>query len=109
MRRINLLLWVLILLFASGGWSAGGWWLENMTDEQFMEADVNNDGLLTFEEYDDWRMQQHEFYRRNAYDIFNHLDEDGDGLIDLDELEFGRFSPIPMDDPTIRVGESVRR
>ena len=95
LKRINLLLWFLLLLFASGAWTAEDLWIENMTEEQYRAADVDNDGELTFEEYDNWRMQQFEYYRRHAYDIFNVLDEDGDGLISVQEISAG--SSVPED------------
>jgi Ca2+-binding EF-hand superfamily protein len=91
-----------MLLFASGAWTANDLWLENMTDEQFIQADVDGDGRLTFEEYDNWRMRHFNIYRKRSYDIFNILDEGGDGLIDLEELEFGRGKPIPAEDPTLQ-------
>jgi Ca2+-binding EF-hand superfamily protein len=101
MKRINLVLWGVLLLFASGAWTAGDLWLENMTDEQFIQADVDGDGTLTFEEYDNWRMRYFNVYRKRSYDIFNILDEDGDGLIDYPELESGRSKPVPEEDPSL--------
>jgi Ca2+-binding EF-hand superfamily protein len=94
MKRIHCTLWVLLLLFASGAWTAGDVWMENMTDEQFREADVNYDGQLTFEEYDNWRMRYYDVYKRRSYDIFNALDVDGDGVLCSEEIESGRSQPF---------------
>jgi Ca2+-binding EF-hand superfamily protein len=102
MKRIHVTLWFVLLVFASGAWTAEDMWLENMTDEQYEEADVNKDGRLTFEEYDNWRMRHYEIYRKRSYDIFDVLDRDGDGLISQEELESGRSLPVPAEDPQLR-------
>jgi Ca2+-binding EF-hand superfamily protein len=98
MKRMQFILWGLMLLFASGAWTAEQGWVENMTDEQYQAADVNNDGELTFEEYDNWRMQYYDIYRKRSYDIFNDLDENRDGLISQEEIERGRTVPVPVEE-----------
>ena len=65
----------------------GGQVNDEEVDKCYKELDENDDGKIDFEEFSKWYLKSENRIESDVQQLFNRFDRDGNGFIEIDELE----------------------
>ncbi len=87
MKLLGALSWCMLVVLAGSGWGIES--SHDMSAQDFLEADRDQDGSISFDEYVSWQ-ERHDFgSRKHSSTSYNALDSNNDGLISSEEIERG--------------------